>query len=90
MVTGRRVEPTQLIGVRSSPAAVEVRDLGTRGLRARHGGMLRRAVFSESQRLQLAELFRRQKYVSKPERRRLADRLGLTDSQVRGASERGF
>jgi len=52
--------------------------------------MLRRAVFSESQRLQLAELFRRQKYVSKPERRRLADRLGLTDSQVRGASERGF
>jgi len=86
-VSGRRVEPTRLIGVRSSPAAVAVRDLGTRGLRARHVGMLRRAVFSESQRLQLAELFRRQKYVSKPERRRLADRLGLTDSQVRVASQ---
>ena len=46
-------------------------------------GMLRRAVFSDIQRKGLERRFQVQKYISKPDRKKLADQLGLKDSQVR-------
>ena len=45
--------------------------------------MLRRAVFSDIQRKGLEKRFHIQKYISKPDRKKLADQLGLKDSQVR-------
>lgn len=45
--------------------------------------MMRRAVFSDSQRKGLEKRFQMQKYISKPDRKKLAERLGLKDSQVR-------
>ena len=45
-------------------------------------GMMRRAVFSDLQRKGLEKRFQLQKYISKPDRKRLADKLGLKDSQV--------
>ena len=45
-------------------------------------GMMRRAVFSELQRRGLERRFQIQKYISKPERKKLAEKLGLKDSQV--------
>uniref|UniRef100_A0A1B0D8S5 Uncharacterized protein n=1 Tax=Phlebotomus papatasi TaxID=29031 RepID=A0A1B0D8S5_PHLPP len=45
-------------------------------------GMMRRAVFSDSQRKGLEKRFQMQKYISKPDRKKLAERLGLKDSQV--------
>lgn len=45
-------------------------------------GMLRRAVFSDLQRKALERTFQRQKYISKPDRKKLASKLGLKDSQV--------
>lgn len=47
-------------------------------------GMLRRAVFSDVQRKALEKMFQKQKYISKPDRKKLAAKLGLKDSQVRG------
>ncbi|XP_040158148.1 transcription factor mef2A isoform X2 [Anopheles arabiensis] len=44
-------------------------------------GMMRRAVFSDSQRKGLEKRFQLQKYISKPDRKKLAERLGLKDSQ---------
>lgn len=44
--------------------------------------MLRRAVFSDQQRKGLELAFLKQKYISKPERKKLANRLNLKDSQV--------
>jgi hypothetical protein len=44
--------------------------------------MLRRAVFSDQQRKDLETAFIKQKYISKPDRKKLAQRLGLKDSQV--------
>jgi len=44
--------------------------------------MLRRAVFSDQQRKGLEVAFLKQKYISKPERKKLAQRLHLKDSQV--------
>uniref|UniRef100_A0A1A9W4N3 Homeobox domain-containing protein n=1 Tax=Glossina brevipalpis TaxID=37001 RepID=A0A1A9W4N3_9MUSC len=44
-------------------------------------GMMRRAVFSDSQRKGLEKRFQQQKYISKPDRKKLAERLGLKDSQ---------
>jgi len=53
------------------------------GLRSKpRRGMLRRAVFSDQQRKGLEVAFIKQKYISKPERKKLAQRLGLKDSQV--------
>ncbi|XP_028647230.1 homeobox protein DBX1-A [Erpetoichthys calabaricus] len=46
-------------------------------------GMLRRAVFSDVQRKALEKMFQRQKYISKPDRKKLAAKLGLKDSQVK-------
>uniref|UniRef100_A0A182QTE2 Homeobox domain-containing protein n=1 Tax=Anopheles farauti TaxID=69004 RepID=A0A182QTE2_9DIPT len=46
-------------------------------------GMMRRAVFSDSQRKGLEKRFQLQKYISKPDRKKLAERLGLKDSQVK-------
>ena len=46
-------------------------------------GMLRRAVFSDYQRKGLEKRFQVQKYISKPDRKKLAEKLGLKDSQVR-------
>lgn len=46
-------------------------------------GMLRRAVFSDVQRKALEKMFQKQKYISKPDRKKLAAKLGLKDSQVR-------
>ncbi|XP_041366557.1 homeobox protein DBX1-A-like isoform X2 [Gigantopelta aegis] len=46
-------------------------------------GMLRRAVFSDAQRKGLEKMFQKQKYISKPDRKKLASRLGLKDSQVK-------
>lgn len=43
---------------------------------------MRRAVFSELQRRGLERRFQIQKYISKPERKKLAEKLGLKDSQV--------
>ncbi len=45
-------------------------------------GMLRRAVFSDFQRKGLEKRFQLQKYISKPDRKKLAEKLGLKDSQV--------
>jgi len=44
--------------------------------------MLRRAVFSDQQRKGLEVAFLKEKYIGKPERKKLAQRLGLKDSQV--------
>ncbi len=49
-------------------------------------GMLRRAVFSDYQRKGLEKRFQIQKYISKPDRKKLAEKLGLKDSQVRRES----
>ncbi|CAM1154705.1 DBX1 (predicted) [Pycnogonum litorale] len=46
-------------------------------------GMLRRAVFSDVQRKGLEKRFQIQKYISKPDRKKLAEKLGLKDSQVK-------
>ncbi|XP_033112920.1 homeobox protein DBX1-B-like [Anneissia japonica] len=46
-------------------------------------GMLRRAVFSDAQRKGLEKKFQQQKYISKPDRKKLAGKLGLKDSQVK-------
>ncbi|XP_038156573.1 homeobox protein DBX1-B-like [Cyprinodon tularosa] len=46
-------------------------------------GMLRRAVFSDLQRKALERTFQKQKYISKPDRKKLATKLGLQDSQVK-------
>ncbi|XP_036399038.1 homeobox protein DBX1-B-like [Megalops cyprinoides] len=46
-------------------------------------GMLRRAVFSDLQRKALEKMFQKQKYISKPDRKKLAAKLGLKDSQVK-------
>ncbi|KAK7925354.1 hypothetical protein WMY93_007664 [Mugilogobius chulae] len=46
-------------------------------------GMLRRAVFSDVQRKALEKMFQKQKYISKPDRKKLANKLGLKDSQVK-------
>ncbi|CAF1206853.1 unnamed protein product [Didymodactylos carnosus] len=54
------------------------------GLRTKpRRGMLRRAVFSDQQRKGLEVAFSKQKYISKPERKKLAQRLALKDSQVK-------
>ncbi|XP_014827876.1 PREDICTED: homeobox protein DBX1-B-like [Poecilia mexicana] len=45
--------------------------------------MLRRAVFSDLQRKALERTFQKQKYISKPDRKKLASKLGLKDSQVK-------
>ena len=45
--------------------------------------MLRRAVFTDHQRKGLEVAFSKQKYISKPERKKLAQGLDLKDSQVR-------
>lgn len=44
---------------------------------------MRRAVFSDLQRKGLEKRFQIQKYISKPDRKKLAERLGLKDAQVR-------
>lgn len=46
-------------------------------------GMMRRAVFSDTQRRGLEKRFVAQKYISKPDRKKLAEKLGLKDSQVK-------
>ncbi len=46
-------------------------------------GVLRRAVFSDSQRKGLESAFIKQKYISKPDRKKLAAKLSLKDSQVK-------
>ncbi|XP_074534323.1 homeobox protein DBX2 [Halichoeres trimaculatus] len=46
-------------------------------------GILRRAVFSEDQRKELEKTFRRQKYISKTDRNKLAASLSLKESQVK-------
>lgn len=45
-------------------------------------GMMRRAVFSDAQRQGLEKRFQGQKYISKPDRKKLAEELGLKDAQV--------
>jgi hypothetical protein len=45
-------------------------------------GVLRRAVFSDQQRKGLESAFLKQKYISKPDRKKLAAKLCLKDSQV--------
>lgn len=45
--------------------------------------MLRRAVFSDVQRKALEKMFQKQKYISKPDRKKLASKLALKDSQVK-------
>eukprot|EP00095_Tigriopus_kingsejongensis_P009423 snap_masked-scaffold143_size313727-processed-gene-2.4 protein:Tk09423 transcript:snap_masked-scaffold143_size313727-processed-gene-2.4-mRNA-1 annotation:"---NA---" len=55
---------------------------GARGKPRR--GMLRRAVFSDYQRKGLEKRFQMQKYISKPDRKKLAEKLGLKDSQPLG------
>lgn len=42
-----------------------------------------RAVFTNLQRKGLELTFKQQKYITKPERKKLADRLRLTDAQVK-------
>ena len=75
----------------SNPSSVGLRPLAslsfaagfpwaTRGKPRR--GMMRRAVFSDAQRQGLEKRFQMQKYISKPDRKKLAEKLGLKDSQV--------
>ncbi|CAF3436305.1 unnamed protein product, partial [Rotaria sp. Silwood2] len=45
--------------------------------------MLKRAVFSDQQRKGLEVAFLKHKYITKPERKKLAQRLDLKDSQVK-------
>ncbi|KAF4518587.1 hypothetical protein B566_EDAN012415 [Ephemera danica] len=52
-------------------------------------GMMRRAVFSDLQRKGLERRFQMQKYISKPDRKKLAEKLGLKDSQESSAGD-GF
>lgn len=40
-------------------------------------------MFSDVQRKALEKMFQKQKYISKPDRKKLASKLGLKDSQVR-------
>ncbi|XP_043225566.1 homeobox protein DBX1-like [Amphibalanus amphitrite] len=49
----------------------------------RRRSLLRRPVFSEAQRRGLEARFQTQKYISRPDRARLADTLGLQDAQVK-------
>ncbi|KAK6633666.1 hypothetical protein RUM44_004273 [Polyplax serrata] len=51
-------------------------------------GMMRRAVFSDLQRKGLEKRFQIQKYISKPDRKKLAEKLGLKDSQRAGDAYR--
>jgi len=60
--------------------ALSLLGAGMRGKPRR--GMLRRAVFSDFQRKGLEKVFQKQKYISKPDRKKLAEKLGLKDSQV--------
>lgn len=53
-------------------------------------GMLRRAVFSDVQRKALEKMFQKQKYISKPDRKKLASKLGLKDSQVKKQNTSAF
>jgi hypothetical protein len=53
-------------------------------------GMMRRAVFSDAQRQGLEKRFQVQKYISKPDRKKLAEELGLKDSQVSLSSSSFF
>ncbi|KAJ8269794.1 hypothetical protein COCON_G00124010 [Conger conger] len=46
-------------------------------------GILRRAVFSEEQRKELERTFRKQKYIGKADRNKLAADLRLKESQVK-------
>ncbi|XP_041704498.1 homeobox protein DBX2-like [Coregonus clupeaformis] len=46
-------------------------------------GILRRAVFSEEQRKELEKTFKKQKYISKTDRNKLAADLSLKESQVK-------
>ncbi|XP_055343961.1 homeobox protein ceh-30-like [Paramacrobiotus metropolitanus] len=46
-------------------------------------GISRRAVFSDLQRQRLEDRFQTQKYISKPDRKKLSETLGLKDSQVK-------
>lgn len=48
---------------------------------------MRRAVFSDLQRKGLERRFQIQKYISKPDRKKLAEKLGLKDSQVSSNSQ---
>lgn len=52
------------------------------GMRDREPTALRRAVFSEIQRQGLESAFQRQAYITKIERKVLAESLGLKDAQV--------
>lgn len=74
----------QLPGLPSSSAAAAAFASGfpwaARGKPRR--GMMRRAVFSDAQRQGLEKRFQLQKYISKPDRKKLAEKLGLKDSQV--------
>ena len=48
--------------------------------------MLRRDVSSDVQRKALDKMFQKQKYINKPDRKKLAAKLGLKDSRVRAVS----
>ncbi|XP_037072791.1 H2.0-like homeobox protein [Pollicipes pollicipes] len=54
-----------------------------RRLGARRKRTWTRAVFTNLQRKGLEKRFTMQRYITKPERRKLAETLGLTDSQVK-------
>ncbi|KAL4712159.1 hypothetical protein ACJJTC_011020 [Scirpophaga incertulas] len=49
-------------------------------------GMMRRAVFSDLQRKGLEKRFQVQKYISKPDRKKLAEKLGLKDNTPKALS----
>lgn len=46
-------------------------------------------MFSDVQRKALEKMFQKQKYISKPDRKKLASKLGLKDSQVRRSGASG-
>ncbi|KAG1938331.1 homeobox protein DBX2 [Pimephales promelas] len=94
---GDRIPPVLVSGVAppccSGPASGNTSPLFTRGVGAvlwspalgsgSRSGILRRAVFSEDQRQELEKTFRKQKYISKTDRHRLATDLGLKETQVK-------
>jgi len=85
-VSRRGAGPAEFVtvGPPSSPTAVSAAGGAAAAGRGKpRRSVLRRAVFSESQRCALKNVFLKQKYISKPDRRRLANRLGLKDSQVK-------
>ncbi|XP_053960181.1 homeobox protein H2.0 [Anastrepha ludens] len=80
--------PTQLQIPTASGSSISMNNINNNATSSSGGGAKRkrswsRAVFSNLQRKGLEIQFQQQKYITKPDRRKLAARLNLTDAQVK-------